>query len=63
MNWGGAGLWNDEKEDVELPFVCQRCQSGWQYYLQNKKCYKYFSTKVSPTEANDVCKSFKVKWS
>ena len=60
MNWGGAGLWNDEKEDVEIPFVCQRCQSGWQYYLQNKKCYKYFSTKSSPTYANDFCKSFEV---
>ena len=60
MNWGGAGLWNDRQQYDKLPFVCQRCRSGWQYFLQNRKCYKYFSSKVSPTIANDFCKSLEV---
>ena len=61
MNYGGAGLWNDRNGvSSQLPFVCQRCRSGWQYFLHNRKCYKYFPTKVSPTEANDFCKSHEV---
>ena len=61
MSWGGKGLWNDRQKNDKLAFVCQRCKSGWQYFLQNKKCYKYFSTKVSPSGANDLCNSLEVK--
>ena len=60
MSWGEDGLWNDRQKDDKLAFVCQRCQSGWHYFLQNKKCYKHFSKKVYPTQANDFCKSLKV---
>ena len=56
FNWGGAGFWNDRSQESKLSFVCQKCRSGWHYFHQTGKCYKYFSTKSSPTEANDFCK-------
>merc|ERR1712002_1307420 len=43
-------------DDYEPPQEC--VDPDWTYFAHTKKCYKYFSTKISPTEANDVCESF-----
>ena len=60
FNWGGAGLWNDRSHGSKLPFVCQKCRSGWHYFHRTGKCYNYFQAKISATEANDFCKSVEV---
>jgi len=53
------GKWNDRNCDTNnmRGFICKEydCPSGWSKFQE--KCYRYFSEKITWTEARDFCRS------